>query len=350
MSVGPLRGQVLDHHGYAPLLETTGPRSVLGAFLPIPGGLVSPPDRYNIGRALFKLMTESNESFRPHLIRQRKSDGTFKTRELMIPSDQTRNHHEIMLHSLYQLGIDMPHATGGLPGRRLVDNMMPHRQNDHFYVVDLKDAFQSVDIDQLHRTIEASVPDHDWSNLLKRFVDTWGVAPDVAGLPLGAPCSPYLFNLYCLPMDQAISSFCDERGLAYTRYFDDLTFSSPKPFSKERLRNIRGLIAEHGQGMQLNPKKSRHHSISDGPFYLTGLSLQPDRSIQPSPRLIDAANSVFDDFNGVDPEAIVYDDEIGRVHGWHGVINMLSLVETPTLRSLERKYQRALGRLGDNQS
>lgn len=44
-------------------------------------------------------------------------------------------------------------------------------------------------------------------------------------LAQGAPTSPAISNLVMKPFDESMGSWCGERGVAYTRYCDDLTFS-----------------------------------------------------------------------------------------------------------------------------
>ena len=46
------------------------------------------------------------------------------------------------------------------------------------------------------------------------------------GLPQGAPTSPAIANLVLREFDLEVSAWCRGRGIAYTRYCDDLVFSS----------------------------------------------------------------------------------------------------------------------------
>jgi len=77
-------------------------------------------------------------------------------------------------------------------------------------------------------------------------------------LPQGAPTSPALANLICMKMDIALQTFSKKRGLVYTRYADDLTFSHPAKnyeFTIEDISEIIGIIKT--QGFKLNYKKTR---------------------------------------------------------------------------------------------
>lgn len=44
-------------------------------------------------------------------------------------------------------------------------------------------------------------------------------------LPQGAPSSPSITNIILYEFDELVGQWCQERGIAYTRYCDDMTFS-----------------------------------------------------------------------------------------------------------------------------
>ncbi len=48
-------------------------------------------------------------------------------------------------------------------------------------------------------------------------------------LPQGSPCSPYLANLSAWTLDLRILGYVGKRGISYTRYADDLSFSGLNP-------------------------------------------------------------------------------------------------------------------------
>ena len=63
-------------------------------------------------------------------------------------------------------------------------------------------------------------------------------------LPQGAPTSPAITNIIMYDFDERVGEFCAERGIAYTRYCDDMTFSGAFDerevidFVKEELDNF----------------------------------------------------------------------------------------------------------------
>lgn len=79
-------------------------------------------------------------------------------------------------------------------------------------------------------------------------------------LPQGAPTSPMLSNLAVFHLDERLTKLADHYGLIYTRYADDITFSSNKDFSSKSLRFCihRNIIKTIRQlGFHENPKKTR---------------------------------------------------------------------------------------------
>ena len=45
-------------------------------------------------------------------------------------------------------------------------------------------------------------------------------------LPQGSPCSPILSNMVCVDLDRRLSGLAKQFRVDYTRYADDITFSS----------------------------------------------------------------------------------------------------------------------------
>lgn len=77
-------------------------------------------------------------------------------------------------------------------------------------------------------------------------------------LPTGAPTSPVLSNIACYNFDKELETFAIGHNLTYTRYVDDLTFSSDTRIPDESLTKLRELISRHG--FALNEKKFRLQS------------------------------------------------------------------------------------------
>lgn len=73
-------------------------------------------------------------------------------------------------------------------------------------------------------------------------------------LPQGAPSSPAITNIILYEFDELVSQWCRERGIAYTRYCDDMTFSGDFD-SAEVIRFVRSELKK--MGFLLNEQKTR---------------------------------------------------------------------------------------------
>src|SRR5262249_28807735 len=72
----------------------------------------------------------------------------------------------------------------------------------------------------------------------------------------GAPTSPALANLVAWRLDRRLSGLAAKRGFTYTRYADDLTFSSDSPESAQDLRRaVQRIVAD--EQFVINKAKTR---------------------------------------------------------------------------------------------
>lgn len=78
-------------------------------------------------------------------------------------------------------------------------------------------------------------------------------------LPQGAPTSGALANAVTYQLDVALSDFALRNRLVYTRYSDDMAFSSAGDFSRERASDLIGQIRRivTSSGLSLHSKKTK---------------------------------------------------------------------------------------------
>lgn len=243
-----------------------------------------------------------------------------KVRNIDVPDAEARKYHRGLLRQLYRLDLPFEHATGGIPGKSLVDNIRPHSDSRTFYTLDIKNAFPSVDGDRLAFQL-ANLGVFDDLTTTRADLYEYCLDPQTRGLMLGAPASPFLFNIYCSPLDDVIADYCYGRGLVYTRYFDDITVSAPagESLGKHRRRDIRELVIT--DGWELAHHKSKVHSLDNGPVTITGISLYPTGYWKLSPDLVEKVVQAFDQIElKLASGETITDHDIGLLHGYHGVV------------------------------
>jgi len=277
--------------------------------------------------------------FTEHTIRTRSPEGHYKERTILVPDEDARTWSNLALRSFYLDNFndvtDLPGQAwvdGGMPGAQLLDGVLPHRNNWTFYKLDIKNAFPSVHIPTLmdmmeQRAKEVGMGRYERDNL-RFYMENFGTAPQVTGLPLGSPASPYLFNFYCREMDRELASFALDRDYAYTRYLDDITFSSPlkeRTMGEDTRRIIRGII-EDTPGFNINHGKSRLLRRDKHHVTITGVAIYPDGRIQPKPELIDTVIKTLD---GILQEVVMGvpmgPTQLGVVNGYHSVLKTMAV-------------------------
>jgi len=101
-------------------------------------------------------------------------------------------------------------------------------------------------------------------------------------LPQGSPCSPIISNLLAHPLDIRLARLAKKYGTTYTRYADDLTFSTNKPSFPVEIASpidshdwvpgpeLDSIVAENG--FSFNPQKTRLQ-YTDSRQEVTGLTV-----------------------------------------------------------------------------
>ncbi|OQP64772.1 hypothetical protein A3860_18615 [Niastella vici] len=131
------------------------------------------------------------------------------------------------------------HVQGCVTGRGNITNAKLHQGNLYKFHTDLKSYFDFVSNKKVYDALRQLGFSQKVSHLLTRLTTYKG------HLPQGPPTSPFLANIAGLEMDEAILTLCREHGITYSRYVDDLCFSSQSDF-KAGVPTIIEIIEAHG--------------------------------------------------------------------------------------------------------
>ncbi len=99
-------------------------------------------------------------------------------------------------------------------------------------------------------------------------------------LSIGAPSSPLVSNFFMYKFDLAMQGLCAERNITYTRYADDLTFSTNHKDILFELPLLveNQLISLFGSSIRINRKKTRFSSKAHN-RHVTGITITNDRKL-----------------------------------------------------------------------
>lgn len=182
-------------------------------------------------------------------------------------------------------------------------NAARHTGGKYFYITDVRDAYPSVDLVRLAILIVYIQRHRDYcdsfslamltrNSVLQDEIHNDPLFPSVhsflelfcsglhgQGLAVGGPLSPFLFNLYCEAyVDAHLRKVCEDYGITYTRYADDLSFSRETPIIAEIRKSLRSHIMS--AGFDVNHRKSKVLSIKMGTVFVTKTGLRDSSELQ----------------------------------------------------------------------
>ncbi len=114
-------------------------------------------------------------------------------------------------------------------GTGIKKNANKHRYNRYLLKMDFTNYFPSIKPDVLLTTFEGhSLALTDVDKTVLSSLLFWKPSRDHTNLELsiGAPSSPFISNAVMYFFDTAVTEYCRQKGITYTRYADDLAFST----------------------------------------------------------------------------------------------------------------------------
>ena len=137
----------------------------------------------------------------------------------------------------------------------LLGNAKIHQNSSYLLKFDFCNFFQSIKYDKIRDLFI----DIGYSEKISEILAE--LCTYCKELPQGGICSPYLSNLVCSQLDESISYYCKERDIKYTRYADDLFFSSNNKQElmtiKENIENLISPYRSKSFNLQINTRKTK---------------------------------------------------------------------------------------------
>ena len=116
-------------------------------------------------------------------------------------------------------------AHGFKRGRSIVTNARQHRDRRWVLNLDLEDFFPSINFGRVRGFL---IKNRDFALNEKVATVIAQIACHDNTLPQGSPCSPVISNLVAHVLDMRLVKLANKFGCTYSRYADDLTFSTSK--------------------------------------------------------------------------------------------------------------------------
>ncbi|TSJ44984.1 reverse transcriptase family protein [Fluviicola chungangensis] len=187
-------------------------------------------------------------------------DGTVKKR-IIRPSLKELKVIQRAIKERILVPISMPsNIHGGVKKRSNITNAKPHQGKKFQFTTDLQDFYPSIKYDRVYDTFLKLKFSNHYSHWLTKFT-TWKYE-----LPQGTPTSTHVSNIVFLETDFRLIEFCNRQGITYTRYVDDLTFSSQQCF-KEHLQTLLEIVMD--SGFKLSRRKTKYEGFQN----ITGIDV-----------------------------------------------------------------------------
>lgn len=204
----------------------------------------------------------------------------------------------------------LPSATGSVKGSNHILNAEKHMKGGYFYITDLSSAYPSIDLRRLatllvyikkfdvygldislnafNQDADALKPissDPLYERMLS-FLESFCSGIHGEGLAIGSTISPFLLNLFCEAyIDFELRKICKVQKITYTRYVDDLVFSSESHIIGEEVRRKIRKCLERA-GLRVSHKKSKVQMVGMGTVFVTKSGLREDEERSKSSVLV----------------------------------------------------------------
>ncbi|BFM08674.1 retron St85 family RNA-directed DNA polymerase [Halioxenophilus aromaticivorans] len=164
----------------------------------------------------------------PHAYKEyriKKKSGGY--REIAQPARETKRVQYWVIENVLSEFDVHDCAFGYVQGKSIKLNAEQHKHNQYIAKLDIENFFTSITEDHVTLFFKENTKfdDNDISILLKILLRRKTGDTKMA-MTIGAPSSPTLSNILLCDLDREIYSLCAPMGITYTRYADDMSFST----------------------------------------------------------------------------------------------------------------------------
>lgn len=220
-------------------------------------------------KTIYSIRLNSRKHYRKFDLKKR--DGT--VREIHSPRTYLKVIQWWLLDNLLNRVKLADNVFGFVAGRSAVQNALYHRGSTHLLNVDIQQFFPSITQEQVEHIFGRLGYD---PSVAKMLADLCCMDRRV---PQGAPTSPALANLVLEDLDRDLGQLAERFACRYSRYADDLTFSSHARIDEALLAEVSATVQK--AGFQLKEAKTRFAGRGDR-MEVTGVVindlLQPPRT------------------------------------------------------------------------
>lgn len=206
---------------------------------------------------IYGIKTPSSRYSKYHI---KKRNG--RIREISAPRAELKYLQRVLASFLIQVYPNNNCTHGFVSGRSIKTNAELHKHKKWVVNIDLQDFFPSIHFGRV-LGLFSSRPFNFPDKLARELAN---LCCNEGILPQGAPTSPIISNFICWRLDNQLQKFARNNKIVYSRYADDITFSSNLKSIPETLGIVQGntlLISDQlvqiisSNGFRINESKTR---------------------------------------------------------------------------------------------
>ncbi len=170
-------------------------------------------------------------------------------RKLSIPDEALKAVQRRIAEKLLVLEPISHYATAYRVGTNVLTNALPHTGSDKILKLDIHKFFDNI---RYSTVKDIAFPKERYAENIRILLSMLCYHQDA--LPQGAPTSPAISNIILYAFDNAVGTYCENQGITYTRYCDDMTFSGNLDDATELIDFVAAELKK--RGFLLNRKKT----------------------------------------------------------------------------------------------
>ena len=279
-----------------------------------------------------------------------KKDGTYRV--VYQPSKKLKIIQYWLDNNIYKSLKVHESATAYQKDKSIKFNAIRHQEGRYFLKLDFKDFFPSIKFSDFAPYVQswnsATSSPFDENELLETIRYSCFYLGDT--LPIGYPTSPIISNIVMYEFDYKIISLLSDKEKygesVYTRYADDITFSTDLKGACKRIKTLvsKELKSMNSPSLKLNPSKTRFVSSPGGSAFITGLRVCYDGHITIHRKYKDKIRLLISLYE----KGSLSQEEVSSLKGH---LSYIRHVDSPFYTKLQKKHFNSLSNvLSENKS
>lgn len=225
---------------------------------------------------LLEFIKSSPRKYKVYQIPKRTSG----TRTIAQPTAELKKYQRYLVSIFTPILPVHKNAFAYVQGKSIKDNALVHSSNSYFLKMDFSNFFNSITPNIFWNFFEeTNIKFSGLDRILLSHLLFWKPSKYQQNLVLsiGAPSSPLISNFCMYKFDILISEVCSKNNISYSRYADDLTFSTN---TANNLSNLPLIVSKllkelYGNSMEINLLKTSFSSKKHN-RHITGITITND--------------------------------------------------------------------------